>query len=157
MATVITVGGTTLTQANNARGWSETAWSGTGSGCSTVIKKPVWQKDTGCVKRTLTDVAFLGNPQTGLAFYDSNSQDGPPGWYVGGGTSLSAPAIASIYAMAGLAASDASSIYQAAGTGALNPITSGSNGTCTPQYLCTAGAGYNGPTGNGTPYGAGAF
>jgi subtilase family serine protease len=30
---VTAVGGTTLTQASNSRGWSETAWSGAGSGC----------------------------------------------------------------------------------------------------------------------------
>ncbi len=31
---VTAVGGTTLNRASNARGWSETAWSGAGSGCS---------------------------------------------------------------------------------------------------------------------------
>jgi hypothetical protein len=31
---VTAVGGTTLGQASNARGWTETAWSGAGSGCS---------------------------------------------------------------------------------------------------------------------------
>ena len=38
-------------------------------------------------------------------------------------------------------------------------MTSGSNGTCeaSRQYLCHAGAGYDGPTGNGTPDGTGAF
>ena len=40
------------------------------------------------------------------------------------------------------------------GTGlALHDITSGSNGTCAPAYLCTAGTGYDGPTGLGTPNG----
>lgn len=38
-------------------------------------------------------------------------------------------------------------------SGALHDITSGSNGTCTPAYLCTAGTGYDGPTGLGTPNG----
>ncbi len=33
---VIAVGGTKLTPASNSRGWTETAWSGTGSGCSVV-------------------------------------------------------------------------------------------------------------------------
>jgi hypothetical protein len=36
-------------------------------------------------------------------------------------------------------------------------VTSGSNGTCSPAHLCTAGAGYDGPTGLGTPDGTGAF
>jgi hypothetical protein len=41
--------------------------------------------------------------------------------------------------------------------GKLFDVTSGSNGTCTPKYLCTAGAGYDGPTGLGTPNGIGDF
>jgi hypothetical protein len=32
-------------------------------------------------------------------------------------------------------------------------VTRGSNGTCSPVYLCTAGPGYDGPTGLGTPNG----
>ena len=32
-------------------------------------------------------------------------------------------------------------------------ITTGSNGTCGPAYLCTAAAGYDGPSGVGTPSG----
>ena len=37
---VTAVGGTTLKTASNARGWTETAWSGAGSGCSTQEPKP---------------------------------------------------------------------------------------------------------------------
>jgi UDP-N-acetylmuramyl tripeptide synthase len=33
---VTAVGGTTLAPASNSRGWTESAWSGAGSGCSTV-------------------------------------------------------------------------------------------------------------------------
>jgi hypothetical protein len=33
----------------------------------------------------------------------------------------------------------------------LNDITSGSNGTCSTGYLCTAGPGYDGPAGLGSP------
>ena len=40
---VIAVGGTTLKKAENSRGWSETVWSGTGSGCSAYDEKPLWQ------------------------------------------------------------------------------------------------------------------
>jgi len=36
-------------------------------------------------------------------------------------------------------------------------VTSGSNGSCGGSYLCTGVAGYDGPTGNGTPNGSGAF
>jgi hypothetical protein len=36
-------------------------------------------------------------------------------------------------------------------------VTSGSDGSCSPAYLCTAVKGYDGPTGLGTPDGIGAF
>jgi hypothetical protein len=42
-------------------------------------------------------------------------------------------------------------------TANLNDVTSGSNGRCSPSYLCTAGVGYDGPTGLGTPNGVIAF
>jgi hypothetical protein len=32
-------------------------------------------------------------------------------------------------------------------------VDSGNNGKCNPAYLCTAGVGYNGPGGVGTPDG----
>jgi hypothetical protein len=36
-------------------------------------------------------------------------------------------------------------------------VTSGNNGTCPTTQWCTARAGWDGPTGLGTPNGAGAF
>jgi len=54
---VIAVGGTTLHRAESSRGWSETAWKGSGSGCSVVEAKPAWQSDPGCTKRTTTATA----------------------------------------------------------------------------------------------------
>ena len=51
---VVAVGGTSLSTASNARGWTETAWSGAGSGCSQLISKPSWQKDSGCGRRACT-------------------------------------------------------------------------------------------------------
>ena len=39
----------------------------------------------------------------------------------------------------------------------LNDVTSGSNGSCGGTYQCTAGVGYDGPTGLGTPNGITAF
>ena len=40
---------------------------------------------------------------------------------------------------------------------ALYDVTSGTNGNCGGTYLCTAGNGYDGPTGLGTPNGDSAF
>jgi subtilase family serine protease len=151
---VTAVGGTSLTPAANARGWSETVWSGTGSGCSAYIAKPVWQTDLGCTNRTLVDVAVLADPNTGVAAYDSY---GVAGWLVFGGSSVGAPIIASIYALAGNAASLTGGSFAYAHSSSLFDIVSGSNGTCTISYLCNAGVGYDGPSGLGTPNGIGAF
>jgi subtilase family serine protease len=155
---VTAVGGTSLSPASNSRGWSETAWSGAGSGCASYISKPSWQTDSGCAKRTVADTSAVADPNTGVAVYDSTSYQGRVGWLVFGGTSVASPIIASVYALAGNAGSfsyPAASLY--AHTSSLFDVTSGSNGSCSPAYLCTAGPGYDGPTGLGTPNGIGAF
>ncbi len=153
---VVSVGGTTLSTASNSRGWTETVWGsssggeGTGSGCSAYEPKPSWQTDTGCSKRTDDDVSADANPSTGLAVYDTTNGDG--GWNEVGGTSASSPMIAAMYALAGNpGTSPAQDIYQH--TSSFNDVTSGANGSCSPTYLCTAGTGYDGPTGWGTPNG----
>jgi subtilase family serine protease len=152
---VTAVGGTRLTRSATARGWTETAWGGAGSGCSAYITKPAWQKDSGCANRSVADVAAVADPNTGVAVYDSYGH-GPrnKGWMVFGGTSVAAPIVAGFYGLADDGA-DASFAYSHAN--ALLDVTSGSNGSCGGSYLCTAGTGYDGPTGLGTPAGAGAF
>jgi hypothetical protein len=70
-----------------------------------------------------------------------------------GGTSVSAPIIAGTYALGG--GTSPSEPY--ANAGSLHDVTSGSNGSCSVAYLCTAGPGFDGPTGLGTPSGVGAF
>lgn len=158
-ATVVCIGGTSLTRASNTRGWSETAWSGSGSGCSAKVSKPSWQTDTGCTMRSEADTSAVADPNTGVAVYDSYSYQGASGWLVFGGTSVASPLVASVYALAGNAASldAAQSVWQHGGTSALNDVTSGSNGTCSISYICNAGPGYDGPTGWGTPNGTAAF
>ena len=153
---VTAVGGTSLTADSSvARGWAESAWPGAGSGCSTYEAKPAWQADTGCANRTVADVSADADPNTGVAVYNSYSGGG---WGVWGGTSVASPIIASTYALAGAPVTGTyPSSYPYADTTALNDVTSGSNGTCTPSYLCTAGQGYDGPTGLGTPDGVAAF
>jgi hypothetical protein len=170
---VTAVGGTTLTQASNARGWTEAAWSDAGSGCSAYEPKPAWQADTGCAHRTVADVSADADPNSGLGVYDTYNScgsssfcdelielgavQGLDGWAQVGGTSLSSPLIASVYALAGNTGSVAGGSYPYSHTASLFDVTSGSNGTCSPSYLCTAGTGYDGPTGLGTPDGTGAF
>ncbi|MFJ5220998.1 kelch repeat-containing protein [Streptomyces sp. NPDC088354] len=158
---VTAVGGTSLRRdGSTKRGWSESVWSddssGPGSGCSRYLPKPAFQKDSGCDGRTVADVSAVADPDTGVAVYDSY---GSGGWNVFGGTSASAPLIAGVYASAGapVEGSEPNSYPYAADKTGLNDVTQGSNGTCAPAYLCTAGSGYDGPTGLGTPHGTGAF
>ncbi|MGY4921961.1 carboxypeptidase regulatory-like domain-containing protein [Streptomyces sp. 900105755] len=157
---VTSVGGTSLVRdSGTARGWSESVWNrgglGPGSGCSLYEPKPAFQTDTGCDKRTVADVSAVADPATGVAVYQTY---GGGGWQVYGGTSAASPIIAAVYAAAGtpVAGTYPNSYPYASGTG-LNDVTTGDNGTCTPAYLCTAGAGYDGPTGLGTPDGLAAF
>ena len=158
---VTSVGGTSLSTAANSRGWTETVWGssasgeGTGSGCSADDAKPSWQTDTGCVRRTDNDTAADADPDTGLAIYDTYDQGG---WLEVGGTSAASPIIASVFALAGTpAAGTYPSSYIYKHTGSLFDVTSGADGSCSPAYLCTGEAGYDGPTGWGTPDGVTAF
>ena len=149
---VVAVGGTSVRQNLDGTFAAPTVWSGTSSGCSVIFKKPKWQTDTGCKNRTVADTAALADPQTGVMGYTSYNG----GWNVYGGTSIAAPQIAAMYALAAAThgMKDPSELYE--GAPGLYPI-SGSNGTCSPPYLCNAGAGYNGPAGVGVPYGISAF
>ena len=158
---VVAVGGTSLSTATNSRGWTESVWGssaggeGTGSGCSADSAKPSWQKDTGCARRTNNDVSADADPNTGVAVYDTFSEGG---WLEVGGTSASSPMIASVFALAGTPAAGTNpASYLYAHTSSLFDVTSGADGSCSPAYLCTGQAGYDGPTGLGTPNGTAAF
>lgn len=148
------VGGTSLVR-GGLRGWSETTWAATGSGCSSYVAKPSWQHDAGCRNRTVTDVVAIGDPKTGVAVFATTAPSGQQGWGVYGGTSVGAPIVAAAYALAGNARGlqYASNAY--ANPGAFNAIVAGSNGSCSPAYLCNAGPGYTGPGGLGSPNGVG--
>jgi subtilase family serine protease len=154
---VVAVGGTHLTKASNARGWTETAWSGAGSGCSTSNAKPSWQTSaTQCSGKANADVSAVADPNTGVAVYDSTSYQGLKGWLVFGGTSVSSPIIASVYALSGNTAGYPASYTWAHASG-LNDVTSGSNGSCPTTVWCNSTTGWDGPTGLGTPNGTSAF
>lgn len=144
-AHVTAVGGTSLVKASNARGWTEGAWSSGGSSCSGAIAKPSYQTSSACSHRMTADVSAVGDPNTGLAVYNNGS------WQVVGGTSAASPFVAGVYALyghggeaPGWAYSNASKFFD---------VTTGSNGSC-GNILCNAGAGWDGPTGIGTPNGS---
>jgi hypothetical protein len=73
-------------------------------------------------------------------------------WSVFGGTSAASPIVAAIYTLFGLGAHHPAAYAWAHPWGFFDVIT-GSNGTCSPSYLCNAGPGFDGPTGWGSPNG----
>lgn len=155
--TVISVGGTTLSRSvRTTRGWTESAWQGGGSGCSAWFAKPSYQSRAlnHCLMRTSTDVSAVGDPYSNFAVYDSFQT--PNNWLLVGGTSLAAPLVAGMIARAGHSTSygtSAARLYQHRSS--FNDITSGTNGYCGGDYLCTAKKGYDAPTGLGSPRGLG--
>ncbi len=78
-----------------------------------------------------------------------------------GGTSAASPIVAAEFGLAGGAHGveyPASTLYSNLGNGkALSDVVSGSNGSCTGATSCKATAGYDGPTGVGSPVGLAAF
>lgn len=167
---VTAVGGTTLRAATNRRRWSETVWRYSGSGCSRYEPKPRWQHDASCPRRTVVDTAAVADPATGLGVYDtfnscalallcdalisSGAAKGLNGWAQIGGTSLSTPIVAAMYALAG---NREGPLYAYLHRTSFNDVLSGTNGSCHASYLCTAKRGYDGPSGLGTPAGIGGF
>lgn len=158
---VVSVGGTTLLmKKNNYK--QEIAWSETGSGCSQYEARPSWQPAlSGCPNnRTDNDISVDADPNTGISIY-AGYQCTSDCWFELGGTSLSAPIVAALYAQAeNVPANDSEAadlLYQNATSADLHDITKGSNGTCAFTYLCNALKGYDAPTGLGTPAGLGDF
>jgi subtilase family serine protease len=104
--------------------------------------------------RSVADVSAIADPNTGVAVFGPASRT-KSAFLVFGGTSVAAPLIGAVYAVNGGAVNTSSDPY--AHVSALFDVTSGSNGSCGGSYLCTAVAGYDGPTGLGTPNGSSAF
>jgi hypothetical protein len=164
---VLSVGGTSLVEHKGA--WSSAVWDEGGSGCSKVFSAASWQSSvanfaaTGCGSgRSVADIAAIGDPETGVDVYDSTPEGGgaPTGWGVWGGTSVAAPVIAAEFGLTGGArgvAYPAATLYPHIGTAALYDVLTGKNGTCGGATECQAAAGFDGPTGLGSPLGVEAF
>ncbi len=171
------------------------AQGATGGGCSKLFSAQPWQQSApsfsaaGCGgKRLAADVAAVANPNTGFDIYDSYNcgsyckETGlGKGWLTIGGTSLSAPLVTALYALAG--GSDgvqypALTLYGHLGSSsALYDVTQGANGFCGGESVpscrnpngffglvdcegttaCNAQPGFDGPSGVGTPVGLSAF
>ncbi len=153
---VLAVGGTDLSGPGQEVAWNQDGGS-TGSGCSTEFPMPSYQtaygasKFGGCSMRDMNDVA---------AAADSTLNGGAIANLTGGqwggvlGTSAASPMVAAIFTRFGLIdaiSADFGFIYTHAS--AFHDVTSGSNGSC-GSIQCTAGPGWDGPTGIGTPNGS---
>jgi subtilase family serine protease len=184
--TVVSVGGTTLVQNNSARGWTDTAWSASEAACSSYTK-PAWQTDSGCLGRTVADISFDADGNTGVAIYVSDTYNASsgvpwgPGWVISSGTSIGSPAIAAIYTLAHCVSQTPSFLYTyiadfidvtsgtSSGCGAActpngyyqidtsSTLSGSGSAACSPAYLCSAVAGYDAPTGVGVPNGLTGF
>ncbi len=153
---VVAVGGTSVFRDTSRRGYHETAWSGAGSGCGT-NPQPAWQSGAGttCSTKASADVSAAADPNNGGLGIYCGSISGCGGWAQYGGTSEASPIIASVYTLSGNVAKwPAKYPYKRAGH--LYDVTSGSNGSCGIP-VCQARAGWDGPTGMGTPHGVAAF
>jgi subtilase family serine protease len=160
LSTIVAVGGTSLTFSGGLP--SEKAWSKAGSGCSAYVSKPTFQvgvvSSSICKNRASADISAVADPAHGVAVYDSYGSTGDANWYVFGGTSVSAPIIAGMFALAAWspAGPDAmTTLYT--NRASLTDITSGANGRCKVTALCTSVAGWDGPTGLGVPRSTAAF
>jgi subtilase family serine protease len=150
---VVSVGGTTLARsATAARGWTEKAWQWGGSGCSAYFGKPVWQLDTACPGRTDADLSAIAQ---GLAIYDTSLPKHYRGWLEVDGTSASSPFVAGLIGNADAGGLKPADLY--GHPARFNDVVAGSNGFCRGSYLCTGVAGYDAPTGWGSPKGIAPF
>ena len=154
---VTAVGGTSLTRSGNTRGWTETAWSGAGTGCSTLQHRAGRGSELRHRLRQAreADVSAVADPQHRRRGLRLDAYQGFVGWLVFGGTSVSAPIIGCVYALAGNT-SGYDNNYPTP-LPSLFDVTSGCNGTCPTTQWCNARAGWDGPTGLGTPNGVGAL
>jgi hypothetical protein len=106
-----------------------------------------FSQEKGCAFRATSDVAAVGDPNTGVAIFNARAG----GWLQIGGTSAASPFVAGVYALTGHAKAQPSFPY--AHTQAFFDVTAGSNGNC-GSAVCRAGVGWDGPSGVGTPNGA---
>ena len=125
---VTAVGGTSLGSGG------ETPWTYGGRGCSALESAPRWQPHEACGgMRATVDVAAVADPQTGVSMYEAAGG----GWLVAGGTSVGAPIVAAAYALSG------------------NPQSAAYAYAHRTAFYDVPPAGYDLPTGLGSPRGVG--
>ena len=158
--TVLAVGGTTLLLDESGHYVFESAWTGSSGGYSRYEAEPGYQRSVQTTgRRSTPDVAFDGDPDTGVAVYLTSYFTGQGSWEIVGGTSLGTPAWAAIIAIVdqGRNLSGQESLDGATQTlpdlYAL-PSTDFNSIAPLPHFAgAVAGSGANTSTGRGTPVG----
>jgi hypothetical protein len=102
-----------------------------------------------CTRRAASDISAVADPNTGVAVFNAN--DG--GFIVVGGTSASSPFLAGVFARYGISGAAHNASFAYANKADWFDVTTGRDGNCR-SALCRAAAGWDGPTGLGTPNGA---
>ena len=178
---VMGVGATTLHLDSKGNYSNEKAWGdsstntclrlvgiptcGSGGGLSTIEPEPTYQiaypiPNDPDFKRGTPDVAYVGDPNTGIAVYDSVPMGSFVGWFMVGGTSIGPPQWSGLFAIANSVRQQAHKRPLTPGSGLLydvakaqsasfNDIGNGKNGSCGTG--CNAKPGYDYVTGLGTP------
>ncbi len=167
-------GGGCSEEANSAPSWQRAVpdWSAVGCGSKRAVADVSADGDPYTGVAVYDSVPTIQEPETGDVVNE------PLYWWPIGGTSVASPIVGSMFALAGGShgvAYPARTLYSHLGSSALHDITSGGNGDCDGAYakcsgsltspldcgmgawICNATAGYDGPTGVGTPAGLGAF
>jgi len=103
---VVSAGGTTISRDPNTGTFLlENTWQDGGGGPSLVEPRPNFQNGIAGIvgdARGTPDLSFDANPATGVWVLDTNLYQGSPGgWFIVGGTSVSAPSLSGIINAAG--------------------------------------------------------
>ncbi|MGC1484807.1 MAG: hypothetical protein WA789_13510 [Candidatus Acidiferrum sp.] len=151
---VVSAGGTSVSRNPNTGNFIfEDTWQDAGQGSSLVEPRPAFQDNVRFVvgnSRGTPDLSFDANPATGVWVFDSNPVFGT-GWFVVGGTSVSAPSLAGIVNAAGgfrnSSQDENRELYNHIIGGSFNDTFYGTCG----EHAIFAFFGYDACTGIGTP------
>jgi subtilase family serine protease len=165
---VLSVGGTSLYTKADGTYSTEYSWIGTNGGFSQIESTPAYQSVVDPTPtRASPDVAYVADPNTGVAVFDSLNDGGYVGWQVVGGTSVGSPSWAALIAIADQGRASLGqgtlngaaqtlpilySLYSAPGTSGYSTYASYFNDIIDPRdFYDAAAAGYDLLTGLGTP------
>ena len=150
---VVSVGGTSLsTNPSTGNFISENTWQDSGSGVSFYEPRPAFQDGIAQLvgaRRGTPDVAAVANPSTGVWVRNTLPANG--GWYVLGGTSVSAPVWAGIVNAKGGFASSSQAELSVLYAKNYDGFTDIKSGNCGPYVGYFADQGWDLCTGLGSP------